>query len=53
MIQKGAIPAWLRDQVEASGDLIERDLREKGSYTFKGPGGIEVKVETEKKAVAA
>ncbi len=53
MIDRGAIPAWLRDYVEANREAIERDLREKGSYTFRGPEGIEINVETEKKAVAA
>jgi hypothetical protein len=53
MIQTGAIPAWLRDEVVANKERISRELRENGVYTLKSPNGTEVIIRAERVGQAA
>jgi hypothetical protein len=52
MIQDGAVPTWLRDEVVANRADIERALVTKGFYTFTSPDGEQIEIRAEK-AVAA
>jgi len=52
MIERGAIPAWVREQVFSNKEEIAQALRENGSYTLTGPNGEEIEIRVEK-AVAA
>jgi len=53
MIQSGAVPAWLRNEVLSNRNQIAAALRENGSYTFSGPDGEKIEVRAEKQAAAA
>lgn len=53
MIQGGAVPAWLRNQVLANKDQIASALREKGFYTLRGPNGETIEIRTQNQAAAA
>ncbi len=50
MIQSGAVPAWLRNEVQSNRNQIAAALREKGSYTFIGPDGEQIEIRAEKQA---
>lgn len=53
MIERGAVPTWLRDEILAKKDDIAKVLRDGGSFTFVGPDGEKVNITAEKNAVAA
>jgi hypothetical protein len=53
MIERGTVPAWLRDEILAKKEEITKVLREGGSFTLVGPGGEKVNIRAEKSAVAA
>ena len=53
MIQSGAVPAWLREEVLAHRDQIADALRNTGIYTFKGPQGESIEIRAEKQSAAA
>jgi hypothetical protein len=53
MIQSGAVPAWLRDEVIAHRDQITNALLENGVYALHGPSGEIIEVWTEKQVAAA
>jgi hypothetical protein len=53
MIQSGAVPAWLRNEVLSNKNQIVAALRENGSYTFDGPNGERIEIRAEKQAAAA
>lgn len=53
MIQSGAVPAWLRNEVFANRNQIAHALLEDGVYEFHGPSGEIVEIRTEKQAAAA
>jgi hypothetical protein len=53
MIQGGAVPAWLRDEVLNNRNQIAAALRENGSYTFISPDGEKIEIRAEKQVAAA
>lgn len=53
MIQRGAIPAWLRDEIFAKREEIAQALREGGMYTLIGPSGEKIEIRAEKRVAAA
>jgi hypothetical protein len=53
MMERGAIPAWIRDAVTAKREEIVKELHEKGVYTLEGPNGENVNIRASKTAVAA
>ena len=53
MIERGTVPAWLRDQIVAKREEILNALREGGEIALDGPNGQRVNIRAEKQAVAA
>jgi hypothetical protein len=53
MMQRGAIPAWIRDAVVARREEISKSLNENGIYTLNGPNGERVDIRANKTVVAA
>ena len=53
MIQSGAVPAWLRNEVIANRNQIASTLIENGLYVFHGPSGETIEIRTEKQVAAA
>ena len=53
MIERGTVPAWLRDEILAKKEEITKVLREGGSFTLEGPSGEKVNIRADKSAVAA
>jgi 23S rRNA A2030 N6-methylase RlmJ len=53
MIERGTIPAWLRDEITAKKDDIANALREGGMVTLNGPNGQEVRIRAERQVAAA
>jgi len=53
MIERGTIPAWLRDQVMAKREQILSVLRDGGEVVLTGPKGERVNIHADKQAVAA
>ena len=53
MIERGTVPAWLRDEILAKREEITTVLREGGSFTLVGPNGEKVNIRADKSAVAA
>jgi hypothetical protein len=53
MMERGAIPAWIRDEVTARREEIAKALHENGIYTLNGPNGERVDIRANKSAVAA
>jgi hypothetical protein len=53
MMERGAIPAWIRDAVVAKREEISNALHKEGVYTLTGPGGERVEIRANKAAVAA
>lgn len=52
MMQKGAVPAWLREHVNSKRDEITRTLRQAGVYTFNAPDGEQITIRAEKQTAA-
>lgn len=53
MIQSGAVPAWLRNEVVANRNQITNALLDNGIYVFHGPSGETIEIRTEKQVAAA
>jgi len=53
MMERGAIPAWIRDEVTAHREEIAAALQTDGVYTLVGPNGERVEIRAKKAAVAA
>ena len=53
MIQSGAVPAWLRNEVLEKRDTMAKALREKGVYVVSSPNGEQIEIRAEKRAAAA
>jgi hypothetical protein len=53
MMERGTIPAWLRDEITAKKEQIANALREGGEITFDGPNGERVSIRADKQVVAA
>jgi hypothetical protein len=51
--QGAAIPMWLHHAVVEQRETIEKELREKGQFTLKGPNGEQVVIRAEKQTAAA
>ena len=52
MMQRGAVPVWLREYVNSNRDQIAAELRQKGLFVFKAPDGEEITIRAEKAATA-
>jgi hypothetical protein len=53
MIQGGAVPAWLRNEVLEKRGTIAKALRENGVYVVSSPNGEQIEIRAEKRATAA
>lgn len=53
MIQSGAVPVWLRNEVVANRDQIASALQANGVYVLHGPNGESIEISTEKQVAAA
>ena len=53
MIERGSIPAWLREAILEKKAEIAEALQAGRPYSLKGPSGEEIEIRAEKSAVAA
>jgi hypothetical protein len=53
MIERGTVPAWLREEIVAKREQIANALRDGGEIELNGPNGDRVSIHAEKQAVAA
>jgi hypothetical protein len=53
MIERGSIPAWLRDAILAKKEEIAMALQAGEPYTITGPSGEQIEIRAEKRAAAA
>jgi len=53
MIERGSIPAWLRDSILERKEEIAKALQAGNPYTLKGPNGEEIEIRAEKRVAAA
>jgi hypothetical protein len=53
MMERGTIPAWLRDQITAKKAQIANALREGGEIALDGPNGERVSIRADKQVAAA
>ncbi len=53
MMERGTVPAWLRDEIVAKKEQIANALRDGGEIELKGPNGDRVCIHAEGHAVAA
>jgi hypothetical protein len=52
-METGAVPAWVRDAVQAKRAEIAEELGKTGIYTLHGPSGEVVEIRAEKQHAAA
>jgi len=52
MMQRGAVPAWLREYVTSNREQIARALSDKGVFEFTAPDGEQITIRAEKAAAA-
>ncbi len=52
MIERGAIPAWLREAIFAKKEEIAQALREGRTYKLAGPDGETIEIRAERAAAA-
>lgn len=48
ILQRGAVPSWVRDSVASHRREIANALAEGGSYTLRGPNGEEIEIRASK-----
>ena len=53
MIERGSIPAWLRDSILENKHEITKALQVGSPYTLSGPDGEQIEIRAEKRAAAA
>jgi hypothetical protein len=53
MIERGTVPAWLREEIVAKREQIANALRDGGEIELNGPNGDRVSIHAEKQEVAA
>jgi hypothetical protein len=53
MMERGTIPAWLRDEITAKRAQIANALREGGEIALDGPNGERVSIRADKQVAAA
>jgi hypothetical protein len=52
MMQRGAVPAWLREYVTSNREQIAHALSENGVFEFNAPDGEQITIKAEKAAAA-
>jgi hypothetical protein len=53
MIERGTVPAWLRDEIVAKREQIASALRDGGEIELNGPNGDRVSIHAEGQAAVA
>jgi hypothetical protein len=52
MIERGTVPAWLRDEITAKKEQIAATLRDGGEIVLKGPNGERVNIRVDEQVAA-
>jgi hypothetical protein len=52
MVQRGAVPNWLREYVNSNREQIATALRDSGVFEFTAPDGERITIKTDKAAAA-